>query len=572
MPSQSDPTNIHEFDIIYTATGTTPGDLTVTCTVQGHQASPVPPAAGMSVFDATVYDATPQIQSVTPNVIAAGQDTPVTIAGNSFGTAMGTVRVCDWTNWPSAFLAGSGPCTQSGAWTVAGINLWGAMIEAILHAATTASGHYCLQVTSLGANGRQFLPAPNSESSATSSCIEVKETPTITLREVSWDGRFAIWKQNPDWRQDKLKDEGSTQVANPVWIDSDGDGTPETSDPVAYLGSQILRMANVTLAANPSITADAQVRVVTDQSLLTFPVASVHFDGSSGAVIPTLISDHAFAGVISNMNVKLTWSISFDGWQTSTVFATSFQRVFVTLAAPAGFAGGLGFPAKPHVTAARLNRVTTDLQGIGSAASATSTTSSNVAKIDFGNNVFGSGSLADIGSDPWAVLDNPGLVTSSGLDCISLSVITLVQLQQAGVAASLSRAFPTTDLDATMSELSVISGRDVTLDFLLSDGATHNEFEAYLFLYEGGYATNAYTVAPLRGPLDPVPSALDAFDPLQPVEPAHLAFSVIGRTLQGTQALQTPQNPNAGRQWWISIDFGTAVQGPVPFPAGYGVQ
>ena len=61
MPSQSAPSNIREFDIIYTAPGTTPGDLTVTCTVQGHSAAPVPPAVGVSVYQVT----SPQLSGPT---------------------------------------------------------------------------------------------------------------------------------------------------------------------------------------------------------------------------------------------------------------------------------------------------------------------------------------------------------------------------------------------------------------------------------------------------------------------------------------------------------------------------
>jgi hypothetical protein len=321
-------------------------------------------------------------------------------------------------------------------------------------------------------------------------------------------------------------------------------------------------MESITLAANPPITADAQVRVVTDQALITFPDASVHFDGANGGVIPKLISDHAFASTFSNMNVKLTWSVSFDGWQTALVF-TSYQRIFVTLATPAGSAGGLGFPAQPHVTAARLNKVTTDLQGIASAPSATSTTSSNVHALI----PFGGGSLGDYGGDPWAVLDNPRIVTGGVLDCISLSAITLVQLLQAGVAANLSLAFPTTDLDATSQEKTRISGKDSKLDFYLSNGISLNDFEAYLFLCEGASATTAYTVSPLAGPYGPLlPGVVDVCGPNQP-PPQNLAFSVIGSVLLGIQKARS--NPNGGRQWWISLSDGTVVQGPVAFPAGY---
>ena len=188
-PSQSDPSNPYDFDIVYTVPpGTSLGGLLVTCQLIGlspHQTTNVNNSPGLSVYDASKYDATPQITSVTPNVIPAGQDSTVTIAGNSFGAVAGTLRICDWTSWPSAFPIGPGPCIQSGDWTV-GSNVWGAVIEAILHEATTASGHYCLQVTSLGANGRPFLPAPNGATLATSVCIPLNAAAvTLTPTDVS---------------------------------------------------------------------------------------------------------------------------------------------------------------------------------------------------------------------------------------------------------------------------------------------------------------------------------------------------------------------------------------------------
>jgi pimeloyl-ACP methyl ester carboxylesterase len=170
MPSQSDPTNIHEFDIIYTATGTTPGDRTVTCTVQGHSAAPVPPAAGVSVFDATVYDATPQIETVALTDPSTGT---YTITGTSFG-AWGTgdsVIVC-------ALASSTTPCNQTADITFGSVIWAGTTLSVVLIPSATASGPYCVQVQSGGASGSHFNPAPNNQSNTRSQCATI---PSYTI-------------------------------------------------------------------------------------------------------------------------------------------------------------------------------------------------------------------------------------------------------------------------------------------------------------------------------------------------------------------------------------------------------
>jgi hypothetical protein len=124
-----------------------------------------------------VYDATPVISSVTSST--DGTNT-YTIAGTNFGTAIGSVRVCDWPNWPNAFPPGSGPCTQSPAWTPGGISLWGAIIKVALTRSFGASGHYCLKVTRAGTNGNAFAAAPNAGSTAESNC-EAIEAPQVII-------------------------------------------------------------------------------------------------------------------------------------------------------------------------------------------------------------------------------------------------------------------------------------------------------------------------------------------------------------------------------------------------------
>jgi hypothetical protein len=87
---------------------------------------------------------------------------------------------------------------------------------------------------------------------------------------------------------------------------------------------------------------------------------------------------------------------------------TSMQRIFVTLAQPRGLgqsfsAGDLNVLADPNITAARLNKVTTDFSGLATQINATTKAQSNV----IGLFPFDTGSLSSVGNDPWAVLDNP---------------------------------------------------------------------------------------------------------------------------------------------------------------------
>ena len=159
--------------------------------MQTQQVTPLPNTpAGVSVFDASLYDATPQITDVAPNSLPAGQATTITIAGNSFGGTPGSVRVC-------AYPVGEGPCTQLPSWTIEQV-LWGAVISAKLTSPPGATGHYCVQVTRLGVNGAPFAPAPNSGSSATSGCGDITETPAeiamkleLLSTVISTDGNYS---------------------------------------------------------------------------------------------------------------------------------------------------------------------------------------------------------------------------------------------------------------------------------------------------------------------------------------------------------------------------------------------
>jgi hypothetical protein len=175
----------------------------------------------ISDYDAThpskgkwqVYDATPVISGVSPSTIPGGQSALVSITGSGFGNALGAVRVCNWTNWPSAFPMGAGTCAQSPDWTVGQISLWGAVINVLLTPSPSASGHYCVQVTKTGQNGNPFSPAPNAESTADGNCQEIGETPVCGTPTVT------IWPR-------PIKLDGSTGNSAPFYATLNAQGAP----------------------------------------------------------------------------------------------------------------------------------------------------------------------------------------------------------------------------------------------------------------------------------------------------------------------------------------------------------
>jgi pimeloyl-ACP methyl ester carboxylesterase len=181
-PSQSNPSSMQLFDITYTATAT--GDGTVTCTVDDGQR----PGTRVSVYDATVYDPTPQIDTVTLTDPSTGT---YTITGNSFGApgpggapgSADSVIVC-------ALESSTGPCNQTGDVSVGTVIWAGTMISVVLTSTGTASGPYCVQVQSGGVSGSHFNPAPNGGSGATSTCAPLPITYyTISGTVLKPDGR-----------------------------------------------------------------------------------------------------------------------------------------------------------------------------------------------------------------------------------------------------------------------------------------------------------------------------------------------------------------------------------------------
>jgi hypothetical protein len=380
----------------------------------------------------------------------------------------------------------------------------------------------------------------------------------------TWVSLEALWKTNDNWQDDKLADEGSVKVAHPKWADSDKDGDPERSDPIAYAGPATPALQEVILKTDDPETMDAVVRVTGADSsgvgvpALVFPDVQAHFS-SGKATIDSITSQQALPKKIQNLDVTLTWSISLDDGQTFSDFATTQHKLFVTMGRPRGFDGADGLPPRPHITAARLNKVTADLNGMTTRRDATvSQGSKTLETFQFGQDDLWDplpGSPAVLYQNPWALLDQP---QPRYLDCISLALLTAVQIRQVGINADISRAWATTDGFASAEETKPIGSYSAELRY--GDGATYNLYEGFVFTRKQGVPAEAYTVIPQAGPLAPQAEGTAVGLPSDPG--MRLDFAVIYQTLR---KLWTPEG-TAGRQYWTLDSPVMPLEGPVPFP------
>ena len=148
----------------------------------------------------------------------------------------------------------------------------------------------------------------------------------------------------------------------------EGLGTPIT-DPVAYLKGGTATISNVTFISSLPIAANARIRVTTDSSSLQFNDANFFFDGLNGATVPgPLPSQTALPASVANIDATLNFSISFDDGQTWNSAGQARQKIFVTYGTPRGFAGdpAQAIPARPNITAKRLDKVARDFSGLAS--------------------------------------------------------------------------------------------------------------------------------------------------------------------------------------------------------------
>jgi len=238
----------------------------------------------------------------------------------------------------------------------------------------------------------------------------------------------------------------------------------------------------------------------------------------------------------------------------------------VTLGPARVLQGSELIPPRPTITAARLNKVTFDFNGLTTAQAITMKAIDNVTSLF----VFGNVSLDEYGkSNPWAILDAPPL--GQQFDCVSQTEIVLVEILQAGVDAGMSFAYPTAEGNAApagdatdQKKEDALPGQPNRLIWYLADGLEINQQanEGFLFFNTGGIATEARTVVPKAGPYFPLDytQGMTLFKKAPP-DVGQLAFSVMYSTLKLINQ-QTVTPPRGGKQWWV----GPLDHGPVDFP------
>jgi len=395
-----------------------------------------------------------------------------------------------------------------------------------------------------------------------------------------------MYKQNTDWRVDKYATESTPSALLQMILPNsacfpgttfrDGGVAPTAGDPVVYQQGDTPTIYNINLTSSGAAGASAVLTVTASQvnnqqQLLVFSSAEFTFDSSGNAIYPyQVVSSQALPSGIANINATLTWFISING-AAPFQFATSTQKIFVTVASPMGFAGGGNIPGAPTITAVRVSLTTTDLAGGVDSESA-----ANLAQGSFQSLAipFGPGNYSDFGLNAWAIWDNLTIAKNPkrGLDCFSQTSAVTYLLLMAGVNASLSFAYPTetTNQAGSQDQASIDpssgnrlnAGTQSHLDFLDAGGLADapQDFEAYFFLCSaGGNVSSAQTVAP-RGFFQESQGVTEACSGQQP----QLAFTIIATFLQGTQA--QPSVPYAGRQWWVANTNRALVFGPVAFP------
>jgi hypothetical protein len=417
-----------------------------------------------------------------------------------------------------------------------------------------------------------------------SSSVRVSPPPSqVTLKQISWAGErgSSLYKTAVgDWRQDKLDDDGSVLIKNPVWRDDNLDGTPELTDPIAvFVGSRIAAF-DIALTASSEVYGPALLKGVSGTAgiaLGTEPL-SVSFSGREGVTMSGLYTTQA-PSAVDNIDLIVHWSISWDRGTTWSPIGTTTQKVFVILALSRGLQGGNipgqveGLLNTKNSTAARLDWATQRIKGATTREEVIAKVADMVG-IRFGTTI-GDTNLSDrtLGQRahrPWLAWEDVFFIEGErDFDCISKTVLAAVVVLQIGVDAKTTYAYPTTDPDATNQETAIRDNKRVQLSFLLDSGEP-NFFEAFLFVCDVGAATQAYTFAPRSGaivslPVGPNPCADNTI-------PKGLAFAVLVETLKGLQGAADNESPDTGKQWWSTAEHVLIPGGWVPFPTGYGVR
>jgi hypothetical protein len=374
------------------------------------------------------------------------------------------------------------------------------------------------------------------------------------------------------WQGDALADEGDTNVTTPQWVASTGE-----NDPAGYVigANPVLSFVNITRP--DSFTGDAKLRITEASGLLVFSDTTIPFTSGTPtpcAAPPTTLcpastygyaitSSQALPSTIANLQPQLTWSLSIDGGTNFIPFAWTYHNVFVAAGPSAGFPGYttpedlVVTPARAHVTAARVNYVTTQLAGLSDPDAITQALQTFVTSLFTAGT---SGKLADhFDNNPWEWLDNP--YNGYPLDCYSLNLIGAVLLGQSGVAGYLGVAFPTTDGDATEQDHQNAGLSNQTdLVYYLANGTELDAFEAFL---APTLSADAYTFLPVSGPYYPWTSPAVTGLPSDTLGQLH--FTVIFNELEGERHAAV-MGSQGGQQWWINHAGNTLSSGPVTFP------
>ncbi len=301
-----------------------------------------------------------------------------------------------------------------------------------------------------------------------------------------------------------------------------------------------------------------------------FPDTPVHFDDGE-AQVPEIQAQQAFPKEIRNINATLTWSASLDSGATFAPFAQTHHKIFVTIGRPRGFDGGqvppYTKPPRPHLTAARMNQVTRDLNGLTTRPFAAYGESVAVySQVTAGyNSLFQNpppAGLEEVYSNPWAVLDQD----LKHFDCLSLALLASVQLRQVGIDSDVSAGWATSDGDASNKETWTYGdspGIPVGLQYMDND-TNWNWYEGFVFTRKLGQSMEAFTAFPPDGPIPPQPPDSNG-PPFLPTDTLGLLnFGVLRHTLINILTYGG-SDPRIGQQWWVDSQ-GNSVGDAVPFP------
>jgi Tfp pilus assembly protein PilZ len=237
----------------------------------------------------------------------------------------------------------------------------------------------------------------------------------VQLKLVSYggSGEYTLRKDGSSWSDDSYTSDGNTNIVDPVWADTNLDGTADISEPACY-----------TRSSSPSLTAVIYVSPTTDISSV-----SAKLKATSANVPLSYLQDESLSSgdnecnslttadtlwnFITNSTVLLSWSISLDEGKTYQVIGQSANSVFVVYDTPSGL-----------ITAKRVNWCTSlaagknTLDGIGNAIGQDAMSGN---RFNSDNSVY-----QDPATWPWSVMDG------TNADCATLSWLMKYELDCVG--------------------------------------------------------------------------------------------------------------------------------------------